>query len=160
MQLLETYRYLLEEIPRRLRRIGPESAGKKPAPGKWSPKEELGHLLDSAVNNHVRIVRLQLEDSPELPGYAQDQWVALHRYQERSWDELIESWQALNRQLLAAVERVRPDQRERTCSIAGSGPLTLSFVFDDYVRHMLHHLGHLGVRLDDLSLPAAAGVQR
>jgi hypothetical protein len=108
---------LVEVIPQRLRSISPEKAAEKPAPGKWSEKEELGHLLDSAANNHQRMVRTQLEDSPALPGYAQDQWVALHRYQERGWGELIEIWETLNRQLLAAAEAASPEQRQRTCSV-------------------------------------------
>jgi hypothetical protein len=153
MELMGLMGSLVEVIPQRLRSISPEKAAEKPAPGKWSEKEELGHLLDSAANNHQRMVRTQLEDSPALPGYTQDQWVALHRYQERGWGELIEIWETLNRQLLAAAEAASPEQRQRTCSVAGSGPLTLSFVFDDYVRHMLHHLAHLGVQVEDVQAP-------
>jgi hypothetical protein len=133
-------------------------AEERPSASAWSPKEELGHLLDSAANNHQRIVRAQFEDRPAMPGYQQNRWVAIHNYQNRPWSELIELWQALNRQLLAAAETAPSDSWPRTLTIANSEPLTLHFVFEDYVKHMLHHLEHIGIAVDDLQSgnPAAA----
>jgi hypothetical protein len=76
--------------------------------------------------------------------------VVLHRYQQREWETLIGLWAALNRQLLTAAEAVPDSAWARTCTIADSAPLTLKFVFDDYVNHMVHHLSHVGVELGDL----------
>ena len=90
-----------------------------------------------------------------MPGYDGDAWVALHRYQSRDWHSLIERWAALNRQLLAAAEAVPDSAWSRTCTIADSKPLTLKFVFDDYIDHMLHHLRHMGVKVDDFALQAS-----
>src|SRR5271169_3891083 len=104
MQGLKRLRTLIEEVPPRLSKLAQSQAELKPAPSKWSPKEELGHLLDSAANNHQRIVRAQLEDRPAMPGYDGPAWVELHAYQKRDWRELVETWVALNRQLLAAAE--------------------------------------------------------
>jgi hypothetical protein len=84
-----------------------------------------------------------------MPGYDQNGWVAVHAYQRRDWGELIELWQALNRQLLAAAEAVPDSAWSRTLTVAGSEPLTLQFVFEDYVAHMLHHLQHIGIEVDD-----------
>ena len=114
---------------------------------KWSPKEELGHLLDSAANNHQRLVRAQLEDSPAMPGYEQARWVALHNYQGGDWEELIERWRRLNQQLLAVAEAAPSAAWSRTCTVGGQGPLTLQFILEDYVQHMLHHLDHIGVKV-------------
>ncbi len=136
---------LLTEVPPLLGKL--PDPGRKPAPGKWSPKEELGHLLDSAANNHQRIVRVQLEDKPAMPGYEQEKWVRLHSYQERDWPELVELWTAFNRQLLAAADSAPDFAWSRTCTIAGSEPLTLKFVFEDYLDHMLHHLRHIGIEV-------------
>jgi hypothetical protein len=121
----------------------------KPSPVKWSPKEELGHLLDSAANNHQRIVRTQLEHEPKMPGYDGNAWVELHKYQRRNWQEMIDLWRNLNRQLLAAAEAVPDAAWSRTCTIADSQPLTLKFVFEDYIDHMVHHLKHIGVQVND-----------
>ena len=159
MQGLTLLRALIDHVPARLEQLPADKVENKPAPTKWSPKEELGHLLDSAANNHQRIVRTPLEDRPALPGYDGDRWVELHAYQERDWRELIELWRALNLQLLAAAQAVPRSAWQRTCSIAGSAPLTLQFVFDDYLRHMLHHLQHIGIAVDDLELSVVTAEQ-
>jgi hypothetical protein len=155
MAALSSLRDLLQRVPGRLEGLSKDTAERKPTPSSWSPKEELGHLLDSAANNHQRIVRAQLEDKLALPGYEQNRWVAVNGYQRRDWKELIEVWQALNRQLLAAAESVPEAAWSHTLTIAGSQPMTLQFVFEDYVAHMLHHLQHIGIATDDLTSNAA-----
>jgi nitroreductase len=143
-------RSILFTVPNRLAAIPADEAGDKPAPGQWSRKEELGHLIDSAANNHQRVVRAQLEESPAMPGYDADAWVALHGYQSRSWQSLIELWRAGNSQLLAAAEAATAEAWPRTLTIGGSDLVTLRFVFDDYVEHMLGHLRHIGVDVEEL----------
>jgi|SRR5208282_54794 len=155
MAALNSLRDLLQRVPSRLEKLSKNTVEGKPTPSTWSPKEELGHLLDSAANNHQRIVRAQLEDKLALPGYDQNSWVAVNAYQRRDWKELIEVWQALNRQLLAAAESVPDSAWSHTLTVAGSEPLTLWFVFEDYVAHMLHHLQHIGITTDDLTSHAA-----
>jgi hypothetical protein len=155
MQSLSQLRALVDRLPARLTNLSVEQVQRKPSSSQWSTQEELGHLLDSAANNHQRIVRAQLEDNPAMPGYDGDRWVTLHRYQDREWFSLIAIWVGLNRQLLAAAEAVPDSAWSRTCTIADSAPLTLQFVFDDYVHHMLHHLRHMGVEVDDLPTASA-----
>jgi len=150
MTSIELFERLIETLPTRLRAISAEKAAAKPGPSHWSPKEELGHLLDSAANNHQRIVRARFEDKLTLPGYDQNRWVELHAYQHRSWPELIEVWRALNLQLLAAAHSVPEGAWVHTCTVGDGEPATLQFIFEDYLRHMKHHLTHLGVRVDDL----------
>ncbi len=150
MPALNLLRDLIQRVPARLERLPQNKAETKPAPTAWSPKEELGHLLDSAANNHQRIVRAQSEDKLAFPGYEQNRWVAINRYQHREWKELIEVWQALNLQLLAAAESVPAPAWAHTLTVAGSQPMTLEFVFDDYVTHMLHHLQHIGIEVNDI----------
>jgi len=151
MQGLTLLQTILDRLPARLNALPSAQVERKPSPDAWSPKEELGHLLDSAANNHQRIVRAQLEDKPTMPGYDGEQWVVLHRYQQRDWQSLIQLWAGLNRQLLTAAEAVPDSAWSRTLTIADSGPLTLKFVFDDYLDHMLQHLRHMGVNVDDFA---------
>jgi hypothetical protein len=141
---------LLDQVPARLEKIPSGKREAKPTPSQWSPSQELGHLLDSASNNHQRIVRTQLEDNPAMPGYDGDRWVELHRYQHRNWSELIGLWKSLNQQLLVAAKAVPASAWSRTCTIADSDSLTLKFVFEDYLEHMMHHLQHIGVEVEDL----------
>ena len=147
MQGLTLLQALLDQVPARLEEVSSGRRETKPAPSQWSPGEELGHLLDSAANNHQRIVRAQLEDKPAMPGYDGDRWVELHRYQQRDWTELIGLWKALNHQLLAAAKAVPDSAWSR---IADSEPLTLKFVFEDYLEHMMHHLQHIGIQVEEL----------
>jgi uncharacterized damage-inducible protein DinB len=156
MQSLIALQELIDRLPARLQALPSEKVEHKSAPLAWSVKEELGHLLDSAANNHQRIVRAQLEEHPAMPGYDGDAWVALHQYQQRDWHSLIERWTALNRQLLAAAEAVPDSAWTRTLTIADSAPLTLQFVFGDYIHHMLDHLRHMGVEVDDFALRASS----
>lgn len=152
METVSHLRKLLQVVPGRLAGMAAEKVNRKPDASHWSPKEELGHLLDSAVNNHQRIVRAQMENNLSLPGYAQNQWVAIHGYQERDWQELISLWSAINRQLLRAAESVPDSAWSHTMRVGASAPMTLEFVFDDYVAHMVHHLKHLGLNLDDVAV--------
>jgi hypothetical protein len=150
MQEIAQLRRWLDEVPARLQKLSSQAVNSRSGPLKWSPKEELGHLLDSAANNHQRIVRAQLEDQPRMPGYEQERWVQLHGYHQRDWNALISLWKALNLQLLAAASAVPEAAWSRTCTVADSEPLTLKFIFEDYLVHMRHHLEHIGIDVSDL----------
>jgi len=147
---LRSLGFFLSAMPSRLAAFSDERAGTKPAPKAWSKKQELGHLIDSAANNHQRIVRAQMESGLSLPGYDGDLWVELHRYQQRNWTDLIYLWRELNRQLVAAAEAVPEMSWTNSLSVGGSELMTLGFVFVDYLRHMAEHLRHIGVEVDDL----------
>ena len=150
MDTISSLRHILRVAPERLAALSKDNVEKKATAASWSPKEELGHLLDSAANNHQRIVRAQTEDRLAMPGYEQNRWVAVHGYQGRDWAELIELWTALNRQLLIAAEAVPDSAWSHTLSIGTAEPVTLQFVFEDYIRHLLHHLEHIGINVSDL----------
>lgn len=141
---LARLRVIMAATPSVLKEIDPEQAAAKPS-NNWSKKEELGHLIDSAANNHQRIVRAQEEDNLTLPDYDGDAWVRINRYQERDWNQIIDTWVTFNRQLLSAAEQTPVAAWSHICTIGGDSPVTLSFVLTDYVTHLLHHLGRIGV---------------
>jgi len=147
---LAQLRFALIAIPGRLAAISRERAATRPAPDAWSANEELGHLIDSAANNHQRIVRAQLENNLALPGYDGDRWVALHAYQLREWTDLIALWRTANAHLLAAAEAAPVSAWAHTLSVDGSEPITLGFLVNDYVAHMVNHLRHIGIEVDDV----------
>lgn len=156
MQPLDRFGDVLAAATERLRMISAAGAASRPNPGAWSKKEELGHLVDSAINNHARIIRVQMETAPALPGYQQDAWVERQGYDDRDWLELIALWSALNEHMLAAAARIPSAALARTCTIAGSQPMTLEFVIEDYVDHMVHHLQHIGLALAEFRRPESA----
>ena len=123
-----------------LRKIDEAAAAVRPAPGKWSKKEILGHLIDSAANNHQRFVRLQLTGRIDLPGYAQDDWVRLNHYQDRRWQDIIDLWQMYNTHLATVIRHVDPKALKNVWHTPSGEEVDLEFIIRDYVVHMRHHL--------------------
>jgi hypothetical protein len=130
----------VEAVVPKLRAISEARAAQPRAAGKWSPKQMIGHLIDSAANNHQRFVRAQEGESYTGPGYTQDHWVAVQGYQDASWDDLIALWRAYNRHLARLIGRIPEEKRGTTCTIGSYAPATLAFVASDYVNHLRHHL--------------------
>jgi len=132
---------LLDTVPSALKQI--HNSAVPLAGGKWSKKQLLGHLIDSASNNHQRLVRAQVVDNLQFPAYEQDSWVAVQSYATESWEEMVILWEALNRHLLH-IMRVIPDERlSRTCAVGGKEPMTLPVLMDFYLTHVEHHLEQL-----------------
>jgi hypothetical protein len=127
----------------------------------WSAKQVLGHLIDSAANNHQRFVRAQFTDDLVFPGYAQEEWVLVQGYQAAAWHDLLDFWSAYNLHLVRIIALIPAEVRlqPRTWhnldqlawqSVAGSTSVTLEYFMNDYVRHLKHHLCQI---FDLLGLP-------
>ncbi len=141
IDIAKKLRSVLEKAAPELRKIPSARAAEKPRPGKWSKKEILGHLIDSAANNHQRFVRSVLQKNRlEIDGYAQNEWVEREGWQARDWAEIIDFWLLFNRQLAFLIETTPADALENEIVIGGKGPFSLRFVIEDYVEHLLHHL--------------------
>jgi hypothetical protein len=127
-----------------LRAISEAEASVKPAPGKWSKKEILGHLIDSAANNHQRFIRLQLESEVTLPGYEQDGWVRANGYQNKPWADIITLWSAYNSHLATVIENLDPATLQHVWHHP-KADYKLGFLAEDYVGHLQHHLKQIGI---------------
>jgi hypothetical protein len=148
---LADFRGTVDAGAARLLTLTPDQAAARPAPDKWSPKEIIGHLIDSASNNHGRFVRAQLQDDLIFDGYEQAEWVRVQGYQERNWADLVRLWKALNDHLAHVMESAgtealtRPRGRHNLDALAwqplsDGQPATLEYFIRDYVGHMKHHL--------------------
>jgi len=126
-----------------LRALSEEDASRDRGPGKWNRKEILGHLIDSAVNNHQRFVRAQRVERFVWPGYEQDAWVASQAYGGRTWTELLTLWEALNRHLVHVMAHVPAARLGTECLIGNDPPAPLEWWMTDYTRHLNHHLGQI-----------------
>ena len=148
---LADFRETVDISAARLRALSGAEAAVRPAPGKWSRKEIVGHLIDSATNNHGRFVRAQLQDDLVFDGYEQAEWVDVQRYQAREWAELVLLWQSLNHHIAHVMETAETDALTRPRArhnldrlawqpVRTTEPTTLDYFMRDYVGHLKHHL--------------------
>jgi len=126
-----------------LRQVGNTEASFASAPSKWTKKEILAHLIDSASNNHQRFVRAAAQGSLEFPGYDQDALIAVQKPNTMSWELLIEFWSEYNRYLVHVLNQIPASSAEVKCSIGGKAPVTLLWLANDYVEHLKHHLNQI-----------------
>ena len=121
----------------------------KPNPAKWSRKEVLGHLIDSAQNNIRRFIVAQYEDKPKIV-YAQDLWVTAANYHNYVINDLVTLWRLLNRHICVVLENIPANAQERLCD---TGELrSIEWLASDYNKHLLHHLHHL-LNLEPVAYP-------
>jgi hypothetical protein len=144
----------LEEIVNRayteLRRLSEADAQRRPAPDAWSAKEIVGHLIDSASNNHQRFVRLQISDALSFPDYQQDNetWVTIQRYNEQPWEQLLTLWRHFNLHLSNIVRRVDRECLEHVWITGEDTSVTLGELMLDYLSHLNVHLDQIRVRME------------
>jgi hypothetical protein len=131
--------FLVDTIPHRMLNISSETFKLKPAPNKWSQQEIVGHLIDSAANNHQRFIRTQYEDVPVI-FYNQDKWNELSHYQLMDSVHVIHFWKIYNQHILEVIKRIPPSSLIRECNTGEAKNVTLHFLIVDYVEHMEHHL--------------------
>ena len=116
---------------------------RKPAPNKWSKKELLGHLIDSAANNHHRFIKIQFMPQPFfVEGYAQNDWVRIQNYNEKDSERLVNLWKVYNEHIFYIMQNT-PEKNlniKINAEDAFENADTLFLLMKDYVDHMDHHL--------------------
>lgn len=116
----------------------------KPSADKWSRKEILGHLVDSAANNQIRFIKAQLANNIFTGAiYEQDHFVSAQRYADVDKEDLIELWYAYNRHLAHVISHIDTSKLDIECRIGNNAPVSFSFLITDYVDHLQHHLSQL-----------------
>jgi len=121
----------------------------RPSPVKWSKKEILGHLIDSAQNNIRRFIVAQYESQPKII-YTQDKWVAITNYQHYNLPDLVSLWYLLNKHICHILKSLPVEMEERECMT--EEPHTIKWLAQDYIRHLLHHL-HQILNLEPANYP-------
>ncbi len=129
-----------------LQAISVTEAAAKASAEQWSIKELIGHLLDSASNNHQRIVRLQIFEEIEFPYYQQDEFVSVNHYQAQSWEALLTFWKSYNLHLVHLVENLDAEKLNHIWHTPDGKRLTLEFIVTDYLKHLRHHLAQVNTK--------------
>jgi hypothetical protein len=132
-----------------LKGITEEEYSFKPIPHKWSKKEILGHLIDSAQSNIRRFVVAQYEENPAIQ-YNQDKWVAVCNYQQWDTPDIINVWYLLNKQVCHILNNTPETMYQRTC--LSEALHSIEWLAADYVKHLRHHL-HVILNLEPVAYP-------
>ena len=151
---LEEFRETIESAALRLLQISEAQSEQPQAEEHWSAKQIIGHLIDSATNNHARFVLAQIKDDLVFPGYDQNSWVTIQHYQQAPWPRLVDLWRAYNLHLLHVMAFTPADQLTKRCvqhslqtiafeTVTESEPATLEYLMKDYVVHLKHHLSQI-----------------
>ena len=153
-QFLKDFRETVVDATARLREMSPEESRRQSGLDDWAPIEILGHLIDSAANNHQRFVRAQFTDDLVFPGYEQDGWVSAQKYRDASWSDLIQLWSSYNLHLAHVAESIPADKLTKSRAthnldqiafklVDKNDATTLEYFIRDYVDHLRHHLDQI-----------------
>ena len=139
MRRLDSY---IGSLQNRINKFSSQEMLRKPAPGKWSKKEILGHLIDSAINNLKRFTEIQFLPQPySVIAYRQNELVIINDYQNLPLDHLLDLWQALNRQIVFVVKNIAAEKLNYAVDpqYENKEMKTFGWIICDYVAHMEHH---------------------
>lgn len=141
---------LIESWRRNFLDLDEASAHEKPHSDRWSISEVVGHLVDSACNNHQRFVRAQNCAELVFPKYEQNEWVTAANYREGDWGSLVELWYHYNRHIAVIIRNMPQSSLSVPCTITPYETCTLGFLVSDYLAHMKHHLNILAGRIEKM----------
>jgi hypothetical protein len=151
---LEDFHGTIQSAAPRLLQISEAQSEQPRTEEHWSAKQIIGHLIDSATNNHARFVLAQTKDDLVFSGYDQNNWVEIQHYQQAAWPQLVDLWRAYNLHLLHVMAHTPADKMNNPCTqhslqtiafktVNKSEPVTLEYLMKDYVVHLKHHLSQI-----------------
>ena len=108
-------------------------------------KQILGHLIDSAANNHQRMVRLQYNEKLEFPDYQQDNdlWIALQDYQNADWNVTIQFWKLYNLHMIQVIKSVDQTKLDHSWQSFEGNTVTLQQMLEGYLGHIELHFNEI-----------------
>lgn len=148
-QFITELEQIIADYTPKLRAVTVEAYEAKPLPHKWSKKEILGHLVDSAHNNSRRFIVAQYEQLPKVL-YKQDDWVRICDYQNYPLDDLINLWVLINKHICVILRNISPEKLAHEAMT--DSPHTIAWLAADYNKHLLHHL-HVVLELEPVAYP-------
>ena len=143
LTVIERLRFAIQNLPGVLSRIWEAESKQRPSSERWSKKEVVGHLIDSASNNHQRFVRAALYGPLIFPGYEQDALAKLQRANDVDWSLLVRLWESYNLYVAHVLACLPESAASVPCTIGNNPTATLEFVAQDYVAHLKHHLNQI-----------------
>ena len=141
----KSFREIVDSFYKHLLETSNEVTGIKLAEDKWSLREIIGHLVDSASNSHQRFVRLQFGDLPDFPVYGPEEWVRTQKYNSMNWEVLVALWYNYNCLLLNVIENI-DETAYKNVWVKVEDTIPLDELVRDYYRHLELHIKHFNDR--------------
>ncbi len=143
-KIITRLQHLINEVPHQLQQFSPEEMALKPAPNKWSKREILGHLCDSALHNWQRFNLAQQTDEPlQIIRYQQDALVEQNNWQGQPTGHVVTLWASLNTQIVAVLKNLHQRKLHHPVLLPDGTAATLQFLIEDYLIHLEQHLGQI-----------------
>lgn len=136
---IERLQRICDTIPELLKAIPHDEMHRKSSAEKWSKIQIIGHLIDSAFNNHQRFIRAQYEQIPFIV-YNQNEWNVLNAYEQKNITSTIDLWKSLNCHLIHVYSQINSENLTKLCNTGDKDLHTIEWLFTDYVDHLEHHL--------------------
>jgi hypothetical protein len=149
--IIDNLEKILRDYSNRLSALSEEAWHLRSQPDKWSKKQIMGHLVDSAQNNVRRFIVAQYEEVPTIV-YNQDKWVAISDYENYPAKDLVTLWMLLNRHMARILSNTSEEAAQRKSDTCGPETYTIEWLAADYCHHLLHHL-HQILNLDPIAYP-------
>lgn len=109
--------------------------------GEWSARDVLAHLRDlESLVMRLRLVRMLVEDDPELPGFDEDRWHQEHAKARDRKETLLGDFMLQRQASLNILSRLAPGEWERGGRHASRGPITVQSWVEWWVEHDRQHV--------------------
>lgn len=143
--LLATLEAQVGEYFQTLNPITEAKAGFAYAPGKWTIKELLGHVVDAERVFSYRAMRIARGDETPLPGFDENAWVPLSGANDRTLADLLGEFRAVRGATLALLRHLPADSVTRR-GVASGKEVSVRALAWVIAGHASHHLGILRER--------------
>jgi hypothetical protein len=128
-----------------LRSISEQKSLHRYAPGKWSIKEVLGHLIDGERIFTYRALRFARNDPKPLSGFDQDPYVEAAGFDAQPWSDLVSEFEHVRRSTILFFRGLTPEATMRA-GLANDASITVRALGYIIAGHELHHVGILRER--------------
>jgi DinB superfamily len=144
-EVVRELREIVEAFSKRIAEIPEAEFSAKPLPTKWSKKEVLGHLIDSAENNLRRFICGQYETTPPKIRYEQEFWVNANDYRNAPSADVLAHWKLINLRICRVLDTMPVENYSKNCDTGKNEPNlhSIQWLAIDYVKHLKHHLNQI-----------------
>ncbi len=140
-ELVPLLRRQVDDVHGAFGALRPEQAEFAYAPGKWTLKEVLGHVLDTERLFMYRALSIARGDASPLPGMSQDDWMATAPFAGRTLASVLAEWTAVRASTIAFVDGLPADAWARR-GVASGNPFTVNALLHVVAGHVQYHLAH------------------